>query len=123
MINYLAVFIGGGLGAATRLAASNFFRMLGFHSVFATRSVNVLGGFVLGVLGVYFGFKSSLPHGVKIFLTVGFCGGLTTFSTFSVECLDFVKSAKYHFFVIYSLISLILCLSAAALGAYYANKL
>lgn len=123
MINYLAVFIGGGLGAATRLAANNFFRMLGFHSVFATLSVNVLGGFVLGFLGVYFGFKSSLPHWVKIFLTVGFCGGLTTFSTFSVECLDFVKSAKYHFFVIYSLISLILCLSAAALGAYYANKL
>lgn len=123
MINYLAVFIGGGLGAATRLAVNNAFRCFGVHSVFATFFVNIIGSFILGFLGAYFCLKSSLPNWLKLSLTVGFCGGLTTFSTFSVECLEYVKSAKYHFFVIYSLVSIILCLSAAAFGAYYANKL
>lgn len=123
MISYLAVFIGGGLGAAMRLAANNAFRCFGVNSVLATSFVNVLGSFILGFLGAYFCLKSSLPNWLKLSLTVGFCGGLTTFSTFSVECLEYVKSAKYHLFVIYSLVSIILCLSAAALGAYYANKL
>ena len=67
--------------------------------------------------------KTDFSPTVKLFLTVGFCGGLTTFSTFSAECLDYLASGKVTEFLLYTLLSVTVCVVAAGLGVYSAKLL
>jgi len=121
MINYLAVFIGGGLGAAIRFASNNLFRSMGVNVVFSTLTVNIIGSFILGFAGAYFYLKAPCPAWLKTALTVGFCGGLTTFSTFSSESLSFLTDGKYLEFFSYIILSIAICITCTALGAYFAK--
>jgi CrcB protein len=60
-----------------------------------TLAANLLGGFVIGAaLGVFNQFQS-LPPEVRLFVTTGFCGGLTTFSTFSAETVTLLLRQQY----------------------------
>ena len=121
MINYLAVFIGGGLGAAIRFASNNIFRSMGMNVVYSTLTVNIAGSFILGFAGAYFYLKAPCPAWLKAALTVGFCGGLTTFSTFSAESLSFLTDGKYLEFCSYIILSIAVCITCTALGAYFAK--
>jgi fluoride exporter len=60
-----------------------------------TLAANLLGGFVIGAaLGVFAQYQS-LPPEVRLFVTTGFCGGLTTFSTFSAETVTLMLRQQY----------------------------
>ncbi|HZX92718.1 MAG TPA: fluoride efflux transporter CrcB [Rudaea sp.] len=60
-----------------------------------TLAANLLGGFVIGAaLGVFHQFQS-LPPEIRLFVTTGFCGGLTTFSTFSAETVTLLLRQQY----------------------------
>jgi CrcB protein len=60
-----------------------------------TLASNLLGGFVIGAaLGVFNQFQS-LPPELRLFITTGFCGGLTTFSTFSAETVTLMLRQQY----------------------------
>lgn len=60
-----------------------------------TLAANLLGGFVIGAaLGVFNQFQS-LPPELRLFVTTGFCGGLTTFSTFSAETVTLLLRQQY----------------------------
>ncbi len=122
MINILAVFIGGGIGAALRYCVSMFVRSMSLNSaVFATLFVNIIGSFLIGFLCAYFINKIEIPEYYKLILTVGFCGGLTTFSTFSLELFTYIKDGLYLQFVFYTFFSVILCVTAVVLGGYFAK--
>lgn len=124
MLNFAAVFIGGGFGAALRYITGMLFKFFGIRSsVAATFFVNAAGSFILGFLAFYFYSKSSLPQWFKLMLTVGFCGGLTTFSTFSVESLELFYSGRYTDFFVYLFMSMFFCILMAALGASCANRI
>ena len=90
-MNWLAVMMGSAAGGALRYAAGNIWlrsAALGFP--WATFVVNVTGSFALGFLARYFG----PPHGSHttfLFLTVGLCGGYTTFSTFTLDTFTLVQ--------------------------------
>lgn len=81
----LAVFIGGGLGSVTRWYIS--MKLNGTTSVLplGTLTVNLIGAFIIGLGIAVFSRMTHLDPQWKLLLTTGFCGGLTTFSTFSLE--------------------------------------
>ena len=85
-MNYLIVFLGGGIGAALRHGCNVFFaRTLGTAFPYATLFENVLGSAVMGILVALFAFKTDIPQHMRLFLTTGILGGYTTFSTFSLD--------------------------------------
>ena len=81
----IAIFIGAGFGALSR-----WWLGLALNSVFptiplGTLAANLVGGFVMGVLMATFDQFQAIPPALRLALTAGFLGGLTTFSTFSAE--------------------------------------
>ena len=65
--------------------------------------------------------KADWNSAAKLALTVGFCGGLTTFSTFSVEIFEMVRTANYLDAILYVILSLAIGLAAIMIGAYFAK--
>ncbi len=66
--------------------------------------------------------KIAVPNEVKLFLTVGFCGGLTTFSTFSLDVWNLFLSGEIYKAILYIILSLILSVGALALGVLVAKQ-
>jgi fluoride exporter len=82
----LAVAVGGAIGSVARyFVAIGSGRLFGTKFSWGTLIVNVTGSFLMGLLVALFALKWELPLAVRIFLTVGICGGYTTFSTFSLD--------------------------------------
>ncbi len=108
------VFVGAMVGAPLRYLTDRAVQIR-HDSVFpwGTMSVNVIGCLVLGFLA---GAGSSLPSGVAALVGTGFCGALTTYSTFSYETLRLIEQKSYLYAVMNVLISLIAGLGAVFLG-------
>ncbi len=119
MMNILSVFIGGGLGCVTRYITS--LTLKGHSFPFSTFIVNIVGCFILGFVFSYI-LKNPTHPSLKLALTIGFCGGLTTFSTFSVEGFEMLKGGRYVLFFIYTLLSFLCGLISVAMGAFLAKN-
>jgi CrcB protein len=108
MANALSVFLAGGLGCFCRyLVGLYIFPILGFPV--ATLVVNICGGFLAGVVA------TKWPH-LKPLLLVGFLGGFTTFSAFSLECLTMLQNQQIFTMLIYIIISMCFSICAAWVG-------
>jgi CrcB protein len=108
----LLVLLGGGIGAPTRYLLDR--RVQSRHRLrfpFGTLLVNVIGCFVLGILT---GHHPS--SGIQALLGTGFCGGLTTFSTFSVETVELLQGRFTLRALGYLVLSCGLGIGVAALG-------
>ncbi len=117
MHNILAVFIGGGTGAVLRyLAGVLAVKVLHVNLPLSTFVVNIAGCFVLGFLFALFVSKPEINPALKLALTAGFCGGLTTFSTFSFEMFEMLKNAQYMQVSVYLVSSLTVGLLAVWIG-------
>jgi fluoride exporter len=82
----LVVAFGGALGAVTRyLLAVRLYNTLGIDFPYGTLGVNVIGSFLLGVILGLIEERGAFSQDTRSFLTVGFLGGMTTFSTFAYE--------------------------------------
>jgi fluoride exporter len=82
----LAIGSGAFIGAVLRAYLNGVVNHHFPHTLpFGTLSVNLLGSFVIGVLFAYFSYTTFLSVHAKSFLTTGFLGGLTTYSTFAME--------------------------------------
>lgn len=91
----IAIFCGAGLGALARwglgLALNPIFPTLPL----GTLAANVLGGLLIGIaLGLFNHFETLAPA-IRLAITTGFLGGLTTFSTFSAEATNLLLRAEY----------------------------
>lgn len=117
MKQILLVFIGGGTGSILRYLIS---RILNKATILplGTLTVNVLGSLIIGlVLGL--SYRQQLLSGnATLLLVTGFCGGFTTFSTFSFENHVFLKSGDFMSFGIYTFSSLVLGIAATFAGVY-----
>ena len=114
---FLFIFIGGGLGSLARYAlASAVGQITGPGFPWGTLAVNILGGFVMGMLVEMMALKWSVPQEIRLFLTTGLMGGFTTFSAFSLECASMIERGDWGMagaYVFSSVIGSILALFAA----------
>ncbi len=123
MINYLMVSLGAAIGGAMRYWVSNLcYKFLPVTFPFGTLAVNLLGSFLIGVFIFQFDQRELLSPNLKLLLTVGFCGGFTTFSTFSLETLNLLKDSEFLLGSLNILLNVFLCLSGVFL-AYLISKL
>ncbi len=118
MLNVLAIFIGGGLGSLSRYGIAVLLRMYSMDFPIATLSVNIIGSLILGFAVALFWNKAPMHDTLKLAITVGFCGGLTTFSTFSWETFDLIKQGDYLLAFLYTVVSVLVCVLAISLGAF-----
>lgn len=82
----LAIGSGAFLGAVLRAYMNGVVNHHFPHTLpFGTMSVNLIGSFIIGVLFAYFSYTTFFSVQAKSFLTTGFLGGLTTYSTFAME--------------------------------------
>ncbi len=111
------VAAGSALGGVLRFLmvpwAQRFFS-LGFPG--GTLVVNIAGSLVIGLVIRLAGEPAIISPEARVFLTVGICGGFTTFSAFSIENLELLQTGQWGRAAIYIVASVILSITAAALG-------
>ena len=115
----LAVAAGGAVGSVTRYVVAFAAEHAGFAtSEFPvwTLAINVSGSFALGFFSRYF-MQSSIAPPLLAALTLGFCGGYTTFSTFSYELLGLDERGLWGRAMVYAVASVALGLAAVMAGA------
>ncbi len=89
---WLAVGGGAAMGAWVRWGLGLAFNVSLFP--FGTLIVNLLGGFLMGMAFAYF-VATPLQNELRLFVTTGFLGGLTTFSAFSAEAFNYLHKQEY----------------------------
>ena len=124
MNQVLAIAGGGALGALLRYGMSmGVYALAGRGFPYGTLAVNVLGSLVMGFL--YIWLLERIPGGsvLRAFLLIGLLGAFTTFSTFSIETLNLVEAGQLGKAMLNIVVSVVLCLGAAALGVMLARNL
>lgn len=118
MKDFLLVGAGGFLGSVLRYGISLLLPLTSAGAIpWGTLTVNFTGSLLIGVL------LSLEPHRFwLLLLAAGFCGGFTTFSTFSFEAVSALKAGETATAAIYVAVSLALCFSAVAAGLYLGMK-
>jgi CrcB protein len=116
---YLYVAVGGALGSMARFWLGNAMAVaVGSEFPWGTLLINVLGSFVISFFGFLVGTvpRFAVPYDMRIFVTVGLCGGFTTFSSFSLQTVELLRTGQPGRAGLYVAASVILCLGACALG-------
>lgn len=113
MKTLILIFLGGGTGSVLRYCIQMALheRIVPYSFPWATFIVNIIGSFLIGIcytLSARFNLSTEL----RLLLTAGFCGGFTTFSTFSYDGLTLLKQGFYGVFALYTLLSI--CLGIVA---------
>lgn len=94
IISAAAVAIGGACGALARWAVSSALNAPGHAVQPGTLAVNIVGAFVIGAASRWLMSMPSAPPTLRLVLVTGFLGALTTFSTFSLETVELLKSGR-----------------------------
>jgi CrcB protein len=90
-----AVAIGGSLGSVARyLVAIGAGRLVGTEFPWGTLVINIVGSFLIGVFAESFALSWNASQAMRVFLTVGICGGFTTFSTFSLDAIVLMQRGE-----------------------------
>ena len=112
----LLVGTGSFIGGAARYAISLMMRQTTHGFPWATFAVNIAGCLLIGLIWGAASRHNTLPPNVVLFLTTGLCGGFTTFSTFSKECISLLQTGSYMTFTLYVIGSVVLGILAVAAG-------
>ena len=115
--NYLAIALGGALGACLRFGLTELAgHLLGRAFPFGTLLVNILGSFAIGLLYGLILTEQLAPRPWRIFIGIGILGALTTFSTFSMDTVLLLQQGAVAKAAANILANLVLCLTLTWLG-------
>lgn len=114
--NILTVGTGGALGSIARYLITCLFAHLAICSEWATLLVNIIGSFIIGLL------IPASQNTLYLLLAVGFCGGFTTFSTFSVQAFQMLQSGQRLASLTYILASVLISIAFVFLGIYLSER-
>ena len=118
----IAIF--GALGCVARYCLSGWtYSKLGWGFPWGTLSVNVVGAFFIGLIMELGLRNANIPANLRIGLTIGFMGGLTTFSTFSYETFKLLETGRILVAFSNVIISVTVCLLFTWLGIVVAKIL
>jgi CrcB protein len=121
MIWYVA--LGGAVGSAARFLLGVLIQQRsGLTFPLGTLVINITGSFLLGFLLRYGLATPALTPEVRALLTTGFCGGYTTFSTFSYETATLLEEGDYRRAMLYVVLSLVVSLAGTFLGFALARE-
>jgi CrcB protein len=113
----IIIWLGGGLGSLLRYwmqIGVNRYTTVSFPA--GTLLVNITGCFIIGILYGLSNKYTWLTFEWRLFLVTGFCGGFTTFSSFSYESISLFRQGNYIYFILYAVLSVILGLLATVGG-------
>ena len=112
MHNILLVFLGGGLGSLARFGISEIVKNNFKYSFpIATLCSNILSCLILALMVGLFSGKVEVSPAMKTLIIVGFCGGFSTFSTFSYETVELMRSGNMMYAITNILISVVVCIA------------
>ena len=119
---YLAVALGGALGALSRFGVGQWLADSGYaHLHLATFLVNVIGALLIGVLFVG-AERFTLSEPARLGMSVGFLGAFTTFSAFSLQLLTDIQEGQVLRAVSYAAATVFLCLISCLVGMELARS-
>ena len=119
LLTYLWVAFGGALGSIARFwMTGTVAEFTGLRFPWGTLLINVLGSLIIGLVAGLTLVPERLGWhpDVRIFLMTGFCGGFTTFSAFSLQTIELVRSGEAVAASAYVVASAVLCVAAAWAG-------
>ena len=124
MAVYLWIALGSAIGGVARFALTRFLLPTSAYFPSSTVLINVLGSFVIGFFGTLTvsGGRYAVPENVRLFVMVGICGGFTTFSSFSLQTLDMLRSGHWGKALVNIGLSVVLCLAAVGMGHAIADR-
>lgn len=113
MNNFLLIFIGGGLGSVTRYSLGAYFAKQ-IESIFpwGTLTINIAASFILGLLMGFIFQRSGNYETQRLLIGIGFCGGFSTFSTFSLELFEMLRNGNSSIAILYVVASVFATLIA-----------
>ena len=117
-MSYLWVTLGSAIGGLLRYAITRLTLTLSISFPFGTVLINVLGSFVIGYFGTLTLQSGKYPasDNLRLFVMVGICGGFTTFSSFSLQTFDLMRSGGWGRALANVVLSVVLCVGAVAAG-------
>ena len=115
-MNLLIIFCGGGIGALLRYS---IIISLPYDQNINIYLVNLIGCFLMGIIFAYFSNKGQ----IYVLLSIGIVGSFTTMSAFTNNSLEMMLATKYFQAFTYSLIMLVICLSANIIGYAFIKNL
>ena len=125
MASYVLIGLGGALGSLLRAwVAMAMARLTGPEFPWGTILINIAGSFLIGFVAALTatdGRTQGLAE-LRTFLMVGFCGGFTTFSSFSLQTFDLIRSGAWPRAIINVVLSVVLCIAAVAVGHSLAHR-
>lgn len=123
MNHLVLIFVGGGLGSLARYGAGKAFASWSPVLPLGTLAANVLACLILGIFSGWAVLRtgeSVLAY--RVFVAVGFCGGFSTFSTFSNETIQLILNNRWIEAGLNILISIVLCFGATLLGMWLGKQ-
>jgi CrcB protein len=116
-MNYLLVFIGGGLGASLRHAVNvGCARACGLNFPYGTFIINITGSLVMGLIAGYLAFKGEASQPWRLFIMTGILGGYTTFSAFSLDSVLLYERGELGLAAFYVVGSVVLSIAGLVAG-------
>lgn len=123
-MSYLWVAIGSALGGLLRYVITRWTMNLSANFPFGTVLINVVGSFVIGYFGTLTLQSGKYPasDNTRLFVMVGICGGFTTFSSFSLQTFDLLRTGAWGKAIANAVLSVLLCIGAVAVGHILAQQ-
>jgi CrcB protein len=120
---YFWIAIGSALGGLLRYSITRATLNLDHGFPYGTVMVNILGSFVIGFVGTFTlaGSRYAVPENLRLFIMVGICGGFTTFSAFSLQTFDLLRSGAWGRALANVVVSVVFCFLSVAAGHLLAH--